>query len=229
MADPVGGPPRAFADTASLLDRLVGPGRTRMGAGGRSAGRHAAGRPPGASRLAACCGRSTACPAHSACASRRAREDSAIGSRPMSLVRRAAAAPGSCLMSGWYGRSSTSPGPSRSSCSFSPGRRPVNTMSTGRPALAASRRATSAIRTGSPMSSTRTSPSRADRGRLEDELHGLLAGHEVAGDLGMGHRDRAARGDLRGQGGEHRAAAAEHVAEADGQVACRRPGRPCAR
>ena len=59
-----------------------------------------------------------------------------------------------------------------------------------------------------------------DRG-LQHELHRLVRGHEVAADLGVGHRDRAARGDLRAQRGQHRAPAAEHVAEPDAQVGAR--------
>ena len=59
----------------------------------------------------------------------------------------------------------------------------------------------------------------ADDGGLQDELHRLVGGHEVAGHLRMRHRQRAARGDLRGQRGEDRPAAAEDVAEADAQVA----------
>jgi hypothetical protein len=53
----------------------------------------------------------------------------------------------------------------------------------------------------------------ADRRRLDDELHRLLDGHEVPGDVRVGHRDRAAGRDLGAERGEHRAAAAEHVAE----------------
>src|SRR5690606_40982278 len=57
----------------------------------------------------------------------------------------------------------------------------------------------------------------ADGGGLDDQLDGLLDGHEVAGHVGMRHGDRAAGGDLGGERGEHRAAAAEDVAEADAQ------------
>ena len=73
--------------------------------------------------------------------------------------------------------------------------------------------ARSTILTGSPMSSTNTSPPLPDRARLQHQLHRLRNGHEVAAHLGVGHRDRAAAPDLPQERRHHAAAAAEHVAE----------------
>src|SRR6185437_9684545 len=53
---------------------------------------------------------------------------------------------------------------------------------------------------------------------LEDQLHRFVGGHEVAAYLWMCHRDRTTRGHLRGHGGQHRASAAEDIAEAHAQV-----------
>ena len=74
------------------------------------------------------------------------------------------------------------------------------------------------MRTGSPMSSTSASPLSPMAPAWIDELHRLLDGHEVAGDVGVGDGDRAARLDLGPEGAEHGAAAAEHVAEAHARV-----------
>ena len=68
-------------------------------------------------------------------------------------------------------------------------------------------------------------PAAADRGCLQDEMDRLVGQHEVTADLGVGHRDRTARGHLRRQGGEDRSAAAQHVAEAHAQEPPSRPGR----
>ena len=65
----------------------------------------------------------------------------------------------------------------------------------------------------------------ADGAGLDDQLHRLLDGHEVAGDVGVGDGDRAAALDLGVERGEHRAPAAEHVAEADARGTCRWPRR----
>src|SRR4051812_16681824 len=54
--------------------------------------------------------------------------------------------------------------------------------------------------------------------RLDYQLYGLLNRHEVPGDLRIGHGDGAAARDLRGERGQHRATAAEDVAEPDAQV-----------
>src|SRR3954452_1407498 len=54
-----------------------------------------------------------------------------------------------------------------------------------------------------------------DPGGQYHQVRGLLHGHEVAGDLRVGDRDRAARRRLRGERDELRATAAEDVAEAD--------------
>ncbi len=51
------------------------------------------------------------------------------------------------------------------------------------------------------------------RTRLQDQAHGLRDGHEVAGHLRVGDRDRPAGEDLAQEGGNDTAAAAEHVAE----------------
>ena len=68
-------------------------------------------------------------------------------------------------------------------------------------------------------------PGPPDHGRLQHEMDRLVGEHEVTADLGVGHRDRAARGHLRRQGGEDRPAAAQHVAEAHAQEPSARPGR----
>ena len=83
---------------------------------------------------------------------------------------------------------------------------------------AATRRATSAIDTGLPMSSTRASPGAADGAGLDDQLHRLLDGHEEPGDVRVGDGDGPAPVDLGLEGGEHRPPAAEDVAEAHAQV-----------
>ena len=57
--------------------------------------------------------------------------------------------------------------------------------------------ATSTMRTGSPMSSTSASPGAPIAPAWMTSWHGLLDGHEVAGDVGVGDGDRAAAGDLR--------------------------------
>ena len=57
-----------------------------------------------------------------------------------------------------------------------------------------------------------------DGAGLDDQAHRLLHGHEVPADLGVGDGDGAACLDLRGEGGQHRATAAEHVAEPDAAV-----------
>ena len=57
----------------------------------------------------------------------------------------------------------------------------------------------------------------ADRAGLDDELHGLLDGHEVARHVGIGHGQRLAGVELGAERGEHRAPAPEHVAEPDAQ------------
>ena len=57
-------------------------------------------------------------------------------------------------------------------------------------------RATSSMRTGSPMSSTSASPSPPMAPAWIDELHRLLDGHEVAGDVGVGDGDGPPAVDL---------------------------------
>ena len=52
------------------------------------------------------------------------------------------------------------------------------------------------------------------RAGLQHEADGFGDGHEVAGHLGVGDRDRPALDDLAEERGHHAAAAAEHVAEA---------------
>ena len=73
--------------------------------------------------------------------------------------------------------------------------------------------ARSRILTGSPMSSTNTSPPLPDRARLQHQLHRLRDGHEVAAHLRVGDRHRAAGLDLPQERRHHAAPAAEHVAE----------------
>ena len=53
-----------------------------------------------------------------------------------------------------------------------------------------------------------------------DKTHSLGHGHEIADDIGMGDRDRAALGDLLLEDGHHRAVAAQHIAEADRDKFC---------
>ncbi len=57
----------------------------------------------------------------------------------------------------------------------------------------------------------------SDRPGLDDQLARLGNRHEEAGDLGIGDRDVVAGLDLRAERVQHRPAAAEHVAESDGQ------------
>ena len=52
------------------------------------------------------------------------------------------------------------------------------------------------------------------RGRLQHQLRRLGDGHEIAVDLGVGHRDRSAARDLLGELGNHTAGAAQHIAKA---------------
>ena len=56
---------------------------------------------------------------------------------------------------------------------------------------------------------------------LDDQLAGLLDRHEEPGDLGVGHRDRAAALDLGPEQRDDRTAAAQHVAEPHAQVGAR--------
>ena len=100
-------------------------------------------------------------------------------------------------------------------------------------------RASSMIRTGSPMSSTNTSaPPRRDRradlprrGRrreragADDQLDGLGDRHEVARHALVGDRHRAAALDLAAEDRHDAAGGAEHVAEAHGRVARLREAR----
>src|SRR5690606_28108073 len=58
----------------------------------------------------------------------------------------------------------------------------------------------------------------AEYGGLQDELHRLGNGHEEALDIGVGHRDRPAAGDLLAEGEDDAAPAAEDVAEPDRDV-----------
>ena len=51
--------------------------------------------------------------------------------------------------------------------------------------------------------------------RLDDETRGFGDGHEVALDIGMGNRHRAACGDLALEHGDDAAVGTEHVAEAN--------------
>ena len=61
-----------------------------------------------------------------------------------------------------------------------------------------------------------------DAGGLDHQLHGLGDGHEEARHLGVGDRDRPALLDLALEDRQHRAGAAEDVAEAHGaRSACR--------
>ena len=76
--------------------------------------------------------------------------------------------------------------------------------------------ARSMMRTGSPMSSTNTSPPAADAAGLHDQLRGLVDRHEVAGHLGARDGHGAAARDLLAEDRHHRARRSEHVAEAHG-------------
>ena len=118
---------------------------------------------------------------------------------------------------GWRVSCACSSGFCRSSLSFSPGRTPVNRMGISVPTWWPDRRtirsASSRMLTGSPMSSMKISPPSGERRRLQHELHRLADAHEEPGHAGVGDRDRAALGDLAGEGGDHAAPAAEDVAE----------------
>ena len=61
-------------------------------------------------------------------------------------------------------------------------------------------------------------PRPPDGAGLDHQLDRLLDGHEEAGDVGVGDGDRPAALDLVLEGGEHRAAAAQDVAEPDAEV-----------
>ena len=103
------------------------------------------------------------------------------------------------------------------STSFSPGRRPVKTISISSARNPDSRIrsvARSTMRTGSPMFSTKSSPPCANAARLQHEVHRLGDRHEEAGHVRMRDRDRAAARDLLPEERHDAAAAAEHVAEA---------------
>src|SRR5690606_5610333 len=54
---------------------------------------------------------------------------------------------------------------------------------------------------------------------LQHKLNGLRNGHEVAGDVGMGNRNRSTTLDLTLEVGHDAPAAAQHIAEADGDEA----------
>ena len=96
-------------------------------------------------------------------------------------------------------------------------------------------RARSTIFTGSPISSTKTSPPVGSVARADDQLHRLGDRHEVAGHLLVGHRHRAAGRDLAAEDRHDRARRAEHVAEPHRRVAgvagsgAARPRRPTRR
>src|SRR4051794_17932016 len=53
----------------------------------------------------------------------------------------------------------------------------------------------------------------ADGAGLDDELNGLLYGHEVSGHIGIGHRQRPAGVELNPKRVKYRASTAEDVAE----------------
>ena len=118
----------------------------------------------------------------------------------------------------WCVRSTSSVSSKRPSCSFSPGRMPVITTGMSRSGSRPERRimsfARSMMRTGSPMSSTKTSPPLADAAGLHDQLRGLVDRHEVARHLGARDGHRPAARDLLAEDRHDRAGRAEHVAEA---------------
>ena len=74
--------------------------------------------------------------------------------------------------------------------------------------------ARSMIRTGSPISSTNTSPPAASEPGADDELHGLRDRHEEARHVRVGDRHRPARRDLAPEDRHDGARGVEHVAEA---------------
>ena len=78
------------------------------------------------------------------------------------------------------------------------------------------------IDTGSPISSTKTSPPSPSEPDADDQLHRLRDRHEVARHALVGDRHRAAARDLAAEDRHDRARRAEHVAEAHGREAsCR--------
>ena len=131
-------------------------------------------------------------------------------------------------MRGWAVPSQSPPIRS-SSINFSPGRSPISSIAispsglsssaTIRPESSIISRARSMIRTGSPMSSNRTSPSPGQRAGLDDQLRGFGNGHEITGRFAVRDRHRTAGGDLLAEARNDRAARAEHVAEADTAIA----------
>ena len=133
-------------------------------------------------------------------AGRRARRDARSASRDRRTGPDAVtsagfrAGTGTWEISGCSGRLSTSPGRRRAPRAAS--RRGAARCRRSRPAAtacAASCRATSAMRTGSAHVEHQRLAVAADRGGLDDQLHRLLHRHEVAGDVGVGDGDRAAR------------------------------------
>ena len=87
--------------------------------------------------------------------------------------------------------------------------------------------ARSTIFTGSPISSTKTSPrAGAEVAGPDHQLDRLRDGHEVAGHLRVGDGDRPAALDLAAEDRHDAARRAEHVAEADADEAG--PGVRCA-
>ena len=110
-----------------------------------------------------------------------------------------------------------------SSCSFSPGRRPVNTISMSssgsKPESRIIWRARSTMRTGSPISRMKISPPAPMVAAWRISCDRLGNRHEVARDVGVGDRDRAAARDLLAEERYDAAVRSEHVAEAHGDEA----------
>ena len=105
------------------------------------------------------------------------------------------------------------------------GRAPINSIGisspTTRPERRIMRSASSRMLTGCPRSRMKTSPPWTGR-RPGGRLHRLVHAHEEPGHVRIGDSDRSTARDLRGEGRDDAAAAADHVAEAD-----RAPPRPC--
>ena len=150
----------------------------------RGSGRRAAGLP----------GRRTAPGSRRASAGRRSDPCGAPSGRAARAPRRPAAAPATCEISGWFGRWSGSSGAEQDLVQLlARAQSGVDDLDVPVGRVGDQRRATSAIRTGSPMSSTSTSPSLPMAPAWMTSCTASCDGHEVAGDVGVGDRDRAAR------------------------------------
>ena len=122
-----------------------------------------------------------------------------------------------CAMSGWVGRRSTSSVPNSTSCELLALAQPgVDDLDVGLGELGET--------SGDVGDADRLAhvededlARAADAAGLDEQLDGLVDRHEEPRDVGIGDRDRATGRDLGLERVEHRAPAAEHVAEAHRQ------------